>query len=94
MSDKIKEEITLRHRNNFVSNFDKQTEALRRSKVQPLCDIGAEIFGPGRRIDLECFVRIVGEVDFVEYLGGFVLDGLDLDLVGRVFPLPVSQGFL
>ena len=30
----------------------------------------------------------------MEYLCGFVLDGLDLDLVGRVLPLPVPNRLL
>ena len=30
----------------------------------------------------------------MKYLSGLVLDGLHLHLVGRILPLPVSQGFL
>ena len=39
-------------------------------------------------------VGVVREVDLVEYLCGLVLDGLDLDLVRRVLPLPVAQRLL
>ena len=39
-------------------------------------------------------VSVVREVDLVEYLCGLVLDGLDLDLVRRVLPLPVAQRLL
>ena len=39
-------------------------------------------------------VRVVREVDLVEYLRGLVLDGLHLDLVRRVLPLAVPQRLL
>ena len=32
-------------------------------------------------------VRLIREVDFVKYLRGLVLDGLHLDVVGRILPL-------
>lgn len=36
-------------------------------------------------------VSVVGKVDLVENLGGFVLDGLHLHQVWRVLPGPVSE---
>lgn len=36
-------------------------------------------------------VGVVGEVDLVENLGGFVLDGLHLHQVWRVLPGPISE---
>lgn len=42
----------------------------------------------------EYLVGVVGEVDLVENLSGFVLDGLHLDLVRRILALTVPDRLL
>ena len=39
-------------------------------------------------------IRIIREVDLVEDLSGLVLNGLNLNLMRRIFPLTVTQRFL
>ena len=53
VTHEIKEEISLRNADNFVSNFNKQTEALAGSQVQSLPNILTEILGSCRRINLK-----------------------------------------
>lgn len=94
MPDEVKEEVSLRNRNYLVGDLDEKTETLAGSEIQPLRDVLAEVFRSGRRIHFEGFVSVVGEVDLVEDLGSFVLDGFHLDLMRWILPLTVSQCLL
>lgn len=54
-----------------------------------------EGLGFGVSLDQEAsgphLIGVIGKVDFVEYLGGFVLDGLHLHQVWGVLPGPISK---
>ena len=51
--NKVKEEISFRHTDHFVSDLDKQTEAFTGSQVESLADILTEVLGSCRRIHLK-----------------------------------------
>ena len=53
MSDKIKEEISFRDADHFVSDLNKQTEAFTGAKVESLANVLTEILGSCRRINLK-----------------------------------------
>ena len=53
MTDEVKEEISLRDADHFVSDFNKQTEAFTGPQVESLPDILTEILGSCRRINLK-----------------------------------------
>ena len=53
MAHEIEEKVSLRNRDNFVGNFDKEAESLARPQVEALRDALAEVFRPRRGIDLE-----------------------------------------
>ena len=53
MAHEIKEKVSLRNRDNFVGNFDKEAESLARPQVKALRDALAEVFRSRRGIDLK-----------------------------------------
>ena len=60
----------------------------------PLSDVLAKVFSPRGGVDLKGFVRIVGEIHLVKYLRRFVLNGLYLHLMRRIFALTCAIGDL
>ena len=58
----------------------------------PLSYILAEVLGSGGGVDFEGLVRIVGEIDFVEYLSGLVLNRFHLHLMRRILSLAWERG--
>jgi hypothetical protein len=53
VSHKVKEEVSLWHRDHFVGNLYEKAESLARSQVQPLRDALAKVLGTSRRVYLE-----------------------------------------
>ena len=45
--DEVEEEVPLGHGDDLVGDLDEEAEAFRRSQVQPLTDVLAEVLRPG-----------------------------------------------
>lgn len=94
MSHKVKEEISFWHADDLVGDFDEEAEALRGLQEQPVGDVLAEVLGFCAGFHLKCLIGIIREVNLVENLGRFVLNGFHFYQMGWVFPGSIPQGFL
>ena len=68
LPNKVEEEVVLLNRDDFFRDLDEKREALATLQSQSVRDILAEVTSFRRTFNFECFIRVIGEVDFMEDL--------------------------